>query len=154
MKALVVYDSRFGNTEKIARAIGGGISGDVRVLHAGEAKTSDLESVGFLIVGSPTQGFRSTKPVQAFIDSIPAGGLKGIDIAAFDTRMSAAEAGRGLRWLMNTGGYAAARIENALKKKGGTPALPPEGFFVKDREGPLKEGEEERAAEWVRTRKD
>ena len=148
MKALIVYDSLYGNTEKIAKAIGGAITGDVRVLRIGEANPSELESIDFLVVGSPTQGFRPTKLVQTFIESIPRDSLKGIDVAAFDTRMPAADVGMGLRLLMKMGGYAAPRMANALKKKGGNLAVPPEGFFVKDKEGPLKKGELERAVNW------
>ena len=150
IKTCIIYDSVYGNTEKITRSIGSGISGDVRVLHAGEAKPAALESVDFLIVGSPTQGFRATKPVQTFIESIPGHALKGIDVAAFDTRIPASEVGKGLRLLMKMGGYAAPRIAQALKKKGGNLAVPSEGFFVKDKEGPLKEGELERAASWAK----
>ncbi len=51
---------------------------------------------------------------------------------------------------MKMGGYAAPRIVEALKKKGGNLVVPPEGFLVKDREGPLKEGELERAATWAK----
>ena len=74
---------------------------------------------------------------------------KGIDAAAFDTRIPTSEVGTGLRLLMKMGGYAAGRIAEALKKKGGHLAVPPEGFFVKDKEGPLKEEELERAASWA-----
>jgi flavodoxin I len=150
MKALIVYDSMYGNTEKIAKSIGGAITGDVKVLHIGEVNPYELESIGFLIVGSPTQGFRPTKSVQTFIESIPGDTLKGIDTAAFDTRIPTSEVGTGLRLLMKMGGYAAGRIAEALKKKGGNLAVPPEGFFVKDKEGPLKEGEVERAASWAK----
>ncbi len=150
MKALIIYDSVYGNTEKIARAIGGAIAGEVKVIRAGEANLKELESIDLLIVGSPTQGFRPTKPVQTFIESISGSILKDISIAAFDTRIPVADAGKGLRLIMKIGGYAAPRIAEALKKKGGNLITPPEGFFVKDKEGPLKEGEQERAAAWAK----
>ena len=150
MKAVVVYDSMYGNTEKIAKAIGGAISGEVKVLRPGEASSSDLKAIDFLIVGSPTQGFRATKPVQTFIESLSAGSLKGINVAAFDTRMPSEDVGKGLRFIMKMGGYAAPRIAEALKKKGGDLIAQPEGFFVKDKEGPLKEGELDRAASWAK----
>jgi len=150
MKALIVYDSTYGNTEKIAEAIGSAINGSVKVLRAGEARPSELKSIDILIVGSPTQGFRATKPVQNFIESIPAGSLKGINMAAFDTRMPESDVGRGLRFIMKMGGYAAPRIVQALRKKGGNLAVPAQGFFVKDKEGPLTEGELERAASWAK----
>ncbi|MFC2034483.1 flavodoxin family protein [Chloroflexota bacterium] len=150
MKTLVIYDSMYGNTEKIARAIGDDVNGDVSVLHVNKVKLSELESLDLLIIGAPTQGFRPTKPVKAFIDSIPKDNLKGIKVAAFDTRIAVSDVGKGLRLLMKVGGYAAPHIAEGLKKKGGDLALPPEGFFVKDKEGPLKEGELERAAIWAK----
>jgi len=140
----------YGNTEKIAKSIGGAITGEVKVLRPGEASSSDLKATDFLIVGSPTQGFRATKPVQTFIESLSAGSLKGINVAAFDTRMPSEDVGKGLRFIMKMGGYAAPRIAEALKKKGGDLIAQPEGFFVKDKEGPLKEGELERAASWAK----
>jgi hypothetical protein len=45
-------------------------------------------------------------------------------------------------------GYAAEPIANALTKRGGTLVVPAEGFFIKDKEGPLKDGELERATAW------
>jgi len=150
MKALIVYDSVYGNTERIAKSIGGAITGDVKVLRAGEVNPSELKSIDLLIVGSPTHAFRATKPVQTFIDGISKDVLKGVKVAAFDTRMPEAEVGKGLRFIMKVGGYAAPRIAEALKKKGGNLVAPPEGFLVKDKEGPLKEGELERAASWAK----
>jgi len=150
MKALIVYDSMYGNTEKIAKAIGHAIVDDVKVLPISEANLTKLESIDFLIIGSPTQGFRPTKSVQAFIDNLPDNALKGKNVAAFDTRIPAHEVGRGLRQIMKMGGYAAPRIARALEKKGGNLAAPPEGFFVEDKEGPLKAGELERAAGWAK----
>jgi flavodoxin I len=46
--------------------------------------------------------------------------------------------------------YAAGKIADSLKKKGATLMASPEGFFVKGKEGPLKEGELERAAGWAK----
>ena len=150
VKALIVYDSMYGNTEKIARAIGEAITGDARVLRVGEVSPPDMKSINFFIVGSPTQGFRATKPVQTFIEGIPKDVLKGMKVAAFDTRMPADEVGKGLRFIMKVGGYAAPRIAEALKKRGGNLVAPPEGFLVKGKEGPVKEGEIERAASWAK----
>ena len=150
MKALIVYDSIYGNTEKIAKSIGSAITGDVEVISANKVDSSQLESIDLLIVGSPTQGFRPTKSVQAFIEGIPSDIIEDVNVAAFDTRIPANAVGTGLRLLMKIGGYAAPRIASILKRKGGNLVLPPEGFFVKDKEGPLKEGELERAADWAK----
>jgi hypothetical protein len=48
-------------------------------------------------------------------------------------------------------GYAAPRISSGLQAKGGRLAAAPEGFIVEDKEGPLKQGELERAASWARS---
>ncbi|MDP2871379.1 MAG: flavodoxin domain-containing protein [Bacillota bacterium] len=57
MKILVVYDSQRGNTEQIARAIGGAFAppDDAKVLRAGDVVTADLQSLDLLVVGAPTQ---------------------------------------------------------------------------------------------------
>jgi len=142
MKALIVYDSVYGNTEKIARAIAEAItpSNEVKVLGAGEADPSELESTDLLIVGSPTHGGRPTPAVQNLLNRVLK--LQGINVAAFDTRSQAK--------LVKVFGNAAGRIARNLKGKGGNLIASPEGFFVTGTKGPLKEGELERAADWAK----
>ena len=144
MKVLVVYDSVYGNTEKIAGAIARALasSGEVKVLRASEVNQSDLESVDLLVVGSPTQGGRQTPAIKEFLSKIPANALKNVSVASFDTRLSTR--------LVGVFGYAAGRIAEILKDKGALLATPPEGFIVKGREGPLKDRELERAAVWAK----
>ena len=139
MKTLIIYDSVYGNTEKIARAIGGAITGEVKVVRVSEANPSELQTIDLLIIGSPTQGGRPTPAIKDFLDQIPA--IKGIKVAAFDTRMATR--------FIGLFGYAAGRIADSLKRKGGTLIASPEGFIVKGNEGPLKEGELEGAASWA-----
>jgi len=47
MKAIVVYDTRYGNTEKIARAVADtlGVAAQTRAVHVGEVTSEDLENV-------------------------------------------------------------------------------------------------------------
>ena len=142
MKVLIVYDSMYGNTEKIARAIGGAMTGEVKVLRATEANPAEVGSFDLLIVGSPTQGGRPLPAIRGFLDKVTKTSLKGIKVAAFDTRVSA-------KWV-GIFGYAAGKIARGLKTKGGTLILSPEGFFVKGVKGPLKEGELERATSWTK----
>ena len=139
MKTLVVYDSLYGNTEEIARAIGDAMTGEVKVLRAGEASPPISETFDLLIVGSPTHGGRPTQAIQDFTKRVPA--LNGAPVAAFDTRLSTR--------LAKLFGYAAGRIGKTLEKKGGILVKPPEAFFVKGTKGPLREGELERAASWA-----
>jgi len=138
MKALIVYDSQFGNTGKLAGAMADAISGDAAARLASETSTSDLEGVDLLVVGSPTQAGRPTKAVQSFLKGV-SGPTK---VAVFDTRMSVKFA--------KIFGYAADRMAKTLQRQGSTLVAPAEAFYVLDREGPLKEGEAERAAEWAR----
>ena len=142
MKALVVYDSVYGNTEKIALAIGHALGDDVKVIHAGEVNVRDMESIDLLVLGAPTQGGRATPPVREFLKELDATHVGNRNIAAFDTRISK-------KWV-GIFGYAAGRIARELQKLGGNLVVDPEGFFVQGTEGPLKEGETERAAEWAR----
>ena len=144
MKALVVYDSVYGNTEKIARAVAEAItpSGEVKVLRAGEANPLELAFVDVLIVGSPVHGGRPTPAVQDFLNKMTQQSLKDIKVAAFDTRATSKFA--------KIFGNAAGRIAGQLTKKGGVLTVPAEGFFVTGTKGPLKEGEMERAAAWAK----
>ena len=152
MKTSVVYDSQYGNTRAIAQAIGDAIPGEVRVVQVGQVKPGDLEAVDLLIVGSPTQRLRPTAAASSFVKGIPQKGLEGVKVAAFDTRLTTSEIEkiRILAFFVRIFGYAAAPIADRLVKKGGELAVPPEGFYVVGHEGPLVEGEVERAAAWAR----
>ncbi len=104
-----------------------------------------------LVVGSPTQRFHATEPVDRFLKGAS---LHGIHAAAFDTRFDMNDVdSRTLRLAVKVAGdsaYAAPRIAAVLEKAGATMVATPEGFIVTDTEGPLREGELERAAEWAR----
>ncbi len=138
MKTLVVYDSAYGNTEKIARSIGAALSGEVSIRRVLDANAVDMQSIDLLVVGSPTQGGRPTKPIQDFIGRLE----KPLKAAAFDTRAR-------IRWAA-VFGYAGQRIAKCLQEKGMTLVAPPEAFYVRGKEGPLENGEPERAAKWAK----
>ena len=142
MKTLVVYDSMFGFTEKIAKAIASGISGDVKVLRFTEIKTGDIEGADLMVVGSPTQGGRPLKPIQKWLDDLSEAVIKGKKVAVFDTRVPA-------KWV-KIFSFAATRIAAVLNKKGAKLVGEPSGFFVKASKGPFVDGEEARAREWGR----
>ncbi|MBN1594446.1 flavodoxin family protein [candidate division FCPU426 bacterium] len=152
MKTLVVYDSIFGNTERIARAIGEALgSPAAAVTKVGEATKEHLAGIQLLIVGSPTRGFRPTPAVKKFIQDLAPNGLKGVKVAAFDTGIALSDIKpRALRFLIKIFGYAAKPIADQLRKKGGEVIMAPEGFLVQGSEGPLKAGEQQRAAAWAK----
>jgi len=111
-----------------------------------------LAGLELLIVGSPTQKFRPLPAVTALLKGIPQGGLKGVKVAGFDTRfpVSEIEKNRVLAFFVRIFGYAAKPISDRLEKAGGERVAPPEGFYVGEVQGPLLEGELERAADWAR----
>ena len=148
MKALVLYDSAYGNTEKVAQAMAEALSCEAR--RVAEVQPAQLTGLDALIVGSPTQKFQPLKPIKDFLKEIPAGQLDGVKVAAFDTRIALEDVNSAiLNVFVKLFGYAAEPIGNRLAKKGGELAMPPEGFYVEGTEGPLKEGELERAAAWA-----
>jgi flavodoxin I len=149
MKALIIYDSMYGNTEKIAQAIGDGLTGEVKVVRVGDVKSSELKTCDLLILGSPVHGGRATPALDTCIKQLPTNFLEGISVAAFDTRFESENQGVGLRLLMSVIRYAAPRLAKALVKKGGILVAEPEGFIVENKEGPLKVGELERARKWA-----
>ena len=152
MKALIIYDSFFGNTEKIALAVGKAIGNqkDVRVSRVADVSLDQLEDLNVLITGSPTRAFSPTPAMKTFLKSIPQKSLCGVKVAAFDTRIAMTEKVPGiLRFFANLFGYADKPMLEILKKKGGEASILSEGFFVVDSEGPLADGELDRAAAWA-----
>ncbi len=141
MKTLVVYDSLYGNTKTIAQSIGDAIPGEVAVMHVGDVTASGLGAYDLLIIGAPTHGAKPSPDMQEFLEQIQAQALEGVKVAGFDTRMT--------NRLITLFGTAAPKIAKALKAKGGTSAGSAEGFYVTGGEGPLKDGEVERAAAWA-----
>jgi len=153
MKGLVVYDSVHGNTKKVAEAVAETLrsAGSVDVRHVSDVEPEEFAQLDVLVVGAPTHAFQPSPNAKKFLKRIPAGALEGLRVAAFDTRISIEDTGSGvLSFMMRVFGYAAKPTADRLEKKGGKLALPPEGFFVEDTEGPLKEGELERVADWAR----
>lgn len=157
MRITVVYDSAYGNTARVAQAIGEALrsAGEVEVRLAHDLTPEGLITADVLVVGSPTQRFRPTEPLTRLLSSIPSGGLRGVRVAAFDTRLDMkASTSSMLKFFVRRAGesaYAAPHLARALSEHGGTLLAPPEGFIVEGTEGPLRVGELERAAGWARS---
>jgi len=153
MKILIIYDSVYGNTEQIAQTIGAALGSqeDVEIFRVSDVKPEQLTGLNLLIVGSPTQRFRPTTAISRLLEKIPVNSLNGVKVAAFDTRLSLSDIESSVeRFFVARGGYAAMPIANRLKKSGGSLIVPPEGFIVQGMNGPLFEGELERAADWAK----
>ena len=143
MNTLIIYDSAFGNTRKLALAMAEVFRdhGYVHPIPAAEANHLDQPDWDLLIVAGPTQMHRTSPALAMLMRSIPRRALRKRCVAAFDTRYQQA------RWLT---GSAATSLARRLRRAGAKLLLPPESFFVTEREGPLAEGELERAARWAR----
>jgi flavodoxin len=135
LNVLVVYDSTYGNTEEIARAIALAIGGSS--LRAADLDPTHLGGLDLLIIGSPTHGGFPTPSIDALLKA-PAP-LRGVKVAVFDTRTKT-----------TVFGYAAPKIARKLQKVGAQQVAPPEGFFVRGTRGPLLDGEVERASDWAK----
>lgn len=140
LKTLVIYDSVYGNTEQIAEAIGKAINADVS--HINKVNVLDMKTYDLIILGSPTHGGRPSPAMRNFLDKAPNSSFKDKKVAAFGTRLQTK--------LVRIFGYAANRIGDRLKKKGGTLVVPPEGFYVNGPKGPVKDGELQRAESWAK----
>jgi flavodoxin len=154
MKGLVIYDSFFGNTEQIAQAMGAALAegegAEIRVVKVSDASVEQLAGLDVLLVGSPTRAFRPSPGITDLLRRIPVGGLNGMTVGAFDTRIAAEDANSGfLRLMIKWFGWAAPKIAKQLSRAGGELAAEPEGFYVQGSEGPLREGELERARAWA-----
>ena len=160
MRSLVVYESWFGNTRRIAEEIAAGLAHEGQVdLVTVDDPLPPLEDVDLLVVGAPTHvhGLSSKRSregaltqgaqgepgigVSGWIDGLP-DGAGGPRAAAFDTRahMPAVLVGS-----------AARGISRRLRDHGYRLAIEPQSFFVKGTPGPLEAGELDRASAWGRT---
>lgn len=160
MKALVVYESMFGNTEEIARAIGAGLAEDmeVEVQAVGKAPRTVPPDVELLVVGGPTHAFSMSRE-STRVEAVKQGAATSPDIGVrewlealphrsgtatvttFDTRVE------GARHLPGSAAKSAAR---RARRHGFTHVERGESFYVHGTEGPLMDGETERARDWGR----
>lgn len=156
MKAVVVYDSLWGNTAAIAKAIAEGIGPDAKAMTTDEATAETVAGAELIVAGSPLLGFslpteklredigknegNSANPpdlshpsIRSWLDSLPSGTGRA---AAFETRI----------WW--SPGSAAKKILSKLESAGYKAAAKPEKFIVTGKYGPLKDGELDRARVW------
>lgn len=160
MHALVVYESMFGNTQLIAKAVAGGLSSgmDTEIVEVGAAPTVIDDDVDVLVVGGPTQAFGLSRPrtrqtaaeqagpglmstgigLREWLDAVERGS-ESVAAAAFDTRFDKPH------WLV---GSAARGVEKCLRRLGFRVIAPSQSFFVTGTPGPLLDGEAERARRW------
>jgi flavodoxin len=143
MNTLVVYDSHYGNTERIAQAIAQTFSefGMASSVQVSKVRVGVLKDVDLVVLGCPTQGWRPTPAMLRFLATTVPEVWYGVDVACFDTRFHLP------RFLT---GSAAQVMVRQLRKQGALLLTSPESFFVQGQAGPLAEGELQRADQWAR----
>jgi len=142
MEIVIVFGTEYGNTERLARAMGAAVeSGNtVRVLGVEAAASLDGAGVDLLVVGAPTQIHGMRNIVKPFLSELPERHFRDVAAAAFDTKLP------GATWKT---GAASKGIADRLEHAGLRLVRPPESFIVTESEGPLADGEEARAVAWM-----
>ncbi len=156
MNALVVYESHWGNTSAIARAVAEGLGPEARALTTEEASTAAVAGADLIVAGAPVIGFslasdkmrdnmandsaKAPSPpdlahpsMRTWLAGLPAGKARS---AAFETRI----------WWSPRG--ATGDIERGLRSAGHRPVAKAARFVVEGTYGPLRDGELERARRW------
>ena len=162
MNAVVVYESHWGNTAVIARAVAEGLGPDARALTTDEASAASIAEADLIVAGAPVIGFSlasekmrdnmandsskaPTPPdlahpsMRSWLRDLPSGHGRS---AAFETRI----------WWSPRG--ATGDIERGLRSAGYAPVAKAAKFVVEGTYGPLRDGELERARQWGRELKD
>jgi hypothetical protein len=158
MRAVVVYESLFGNTAAVARAIAEGIGSDTQALTTDQATDAVIAGAEVIVAGAPVIAFglasdqtregigRGEKDpdhpadvahpsLRSWLESLPAGAGSA---AAFETRL----------WWSPRG--VTGTIEHGLRAAGYRIVGKAQKFVVDGSHGPLREGELDRAREWGR----
>lgn len=140
IRAIVIYDSIFGNTEKIAKALARGLEKQgvcVDCRKVDKVEASDVIDYDFIAVGGPTHLAGVSKPMKKFLEKIDEADLRDKKGFCFDTRNHS-------RLNMFDLNSASKRIEKKMKKKKVNMIKQHESAIVEGREGPLEKGAETR----------
>jgi hypothetical protein len=156
MKAVVVYESLWGNTAAVARAIAEGIGGDTRALSTSEATAEEISGADLIVAGAPLLGF--SLPTEGMRESIRTGPSKpptppDLSHPLMRTWLTGLRSGAGRGAAFETRiwwspGSATKTIAEGLARAGYPSAEKGARFIVTGRYGPLKAGELERARAW------
>lgn len=148
MSKLVVYDSVFGNTKKIAQTIADALGDGVTLTHVEEAALD--ETYDLIVVGSPTRAFQPTKPIKDFVKRLKKDQVA--QLAFFDTRIDIETVdSKMLKRMVKWFGYSNDTLEKIAAKKG-IACHPDSGaFYVLDSEGPLADDAIQDATTWAQS---
>jgi flavorubredoxin len=146
-KALVLYNSLYGNTRAVAMSLAAGIREvgvETDCLGIDEVDVEQIPSYDLIAIGGPTHILRPSKDMKEFLQKLKALDLRGRAGFAFDTRNHSRMNSRSLLMLENS---AARSIESSMKRCKIRMIVPRESAIVEGREGPLDVGVEERFLE-------
>lgn len=158
MHTVVVFESHFGNTRDVARAVAEGLAewSHPTVIAASAAPEAIGETTALVVAGGPTHTFSMSRAstrhdaqargahlhfeagLREWIDSVEL--TRPTPLATFDTHVSQ-------RWIPGSASRSAARHGRG---RGFTPVAS-ESFYVQEMQGPLVRGELERARTWARS---
>lgn len=136
MKSIVIFDSNYGSTKKIANIIAKTL--DTKSISVVDVSDDDLKNLDLLIVGSPIIGWMPTQKIQTFLSKISPKIVSGVKFATFDTRVK-----------LFIHGDAMKKIANRLTFLGAVQITSPMAFYVKNKEGTLFEEETTKASIWA-----
>jgi menaquinone-dependent protoporphyrinogen IX oxidase len=150
MKGIVVYDTSYGNTKKVAETIAETLreSGiEVDLFYVKDVKKLSAKDYNFLILGSPTRFGTMSFAMRSFLGKVKSEEWVNKPFTAFDTEnpenIEKARAEK-KEW------SAAEKISGKLRDKKMNQLLPVLKAVVFGQKGPLKEGEIERAKDFAR----
>jgi hypothetical protein len=153
--AIVVYESLWGNTAEVARAVAEGLGPGARALRTDEVRPEDVTGAELVVAGAPVLGFRlSSQKMRDGIRQSPGKGpAPDLSCPLLRAWLAALPQGSGWAAAFDTQvrgpfGKGAPEIGKQLEAKGFVCVAEPEGFVVKGAQGPLKPGEAERARAW------
>lgn len=139
MKSVVIYDSNYGNTQKVAEAIADELG--AKATNISSIKSSELTNLDLLIVGTPIIGWKPTANIQEFLSKLESGQLNGVKATTFDTRVK-----------LFIHGDAMGKVADSLKNAGAKIFVNPTPFYIEGATAcpHLLNGELEKAKKWAR----
>jgi menaquinone-dependent protoporphyrinogen IX oxidase len=150
MKGRVVYDTSYGNIEKIAETIAETLkeSGiEVDLFDVKDVKKLSAKDYNFLVLGSPTRFGTMSFAIRGFLGKVKSEEWMNKPFAAFDTENPEnIERAR----IENKEWSAGEKIAEKLREKKMNQLLPALKALVLGQKGPLVEGEIERTKEYAR----
>lgn len=148
MKTLIVYDSFFGNTEKVANKLYETLSKSqkTKLAHVSEAQNLNIEQYELIVVGSPTRYYNPTPSITAFVRELK---TVPVNVAFFDTRLDAEG-----HWLMGPMEkifkFASDTMEVLVRNTKAKQMISSLGVYVTGTEGPIARNAMKDVENWAK----